>query len=69
LFQKAPVQIWLYENVDVRIQGVIIGFDEFMNIVLDGAEEIRQDDAKTRIPLGRILLKGDNISVLQNAVK
>jgi small nuclear ribonucleoprotein E len=59
----------LYENVDVRIQGVIIGFDEFMNVVLDGAEEIRQDETKARTPLGRILLKGDNISVLQNAVK
>jgi small nuclear ribonucleoprotein E len=62
------VQIWLYENTDIRLTGVIIGFDEFMNVVLDNAEEVKQDEFKTRTPLGRIMLKGDNISVLQNAV-
>ncbi len=66
LFQRSPVQIWLYENTDIRLTGVIIGFDEFMNVVLDNAEEVKQDEFKTRTPLGRIMLKGDNISVLQS---
>jgi LSM domain len=42
------------------------GFDEFMNVVLDDAEEIYLK-TKVRKPIGRILLKGDNISVIQLA--
>jgi small nuclear ribonucleoprotein E len=60
------VLVWLYENTSIRIQGTIIGFDEYMNLVLDDAEEINQK-TKQSTKLGRILLKGDNISVLQNA--
>ena len=42
---------------------VIIGFDEYMNLVLDAAEEIGKKD--TRRELGRILLKGENICLIQ----
>ncbi|KAJ4718711.1 Small nuclear ribonucleoprotein E [Melia azedarach] len=39
-------------------------FDEYMNLVLDDAEE---DNIKnTRKSLGRILLKGDNITLMMN---
>ncbi|RIB12552.1 hypothetical protein C2G38_2019696 [Gigaspora rosea] len=65
LQNKTRVQIWLYEQVDLRIEGQIIGFDEFMNLVLDHAEEINTKK-KTRKPLGRILLKGDNITLIQS---
>jgi len=57
------VVVWLYDRTDLRIEGKILGFDEFMNVVLDEAEEIRVK-AKTRRPVGRIMLKGDNISVI-----
>ena len=30
LQQKARVCVWLFENTDLRIEGQIIGFDEFM---------------------------------------
>jgi small nuclear ribonucleoprotein E len=42
------------------------GFDEFMSLVLDEAEEV---DVKkdTKKQIGRILLKGDNISLLCSA--
>ncbi|CAH1765210.1 5645_t:CDS:2 [Entrophospora sp. SA101] len=63
---KTRVQIWLYEQVDLRIEGQIIGFDEFMNLVLDDAEEINVKK-KSRKSLGRILLKGDNITLIQSA--
>ncbi len=43
------------------------GFDEYMNLVLDEAEEV-STKRKTRKPLGRIMLKGDNITLMQ-AVK
>ncbi len=62
----ARVIIWLYDRSDLRIEGKILGFDEFMNLVLDEAEEIRMK-AGTRRPVGRIMLKGDNISVITPA--
>lgn len=40
LLQRETVQIWLYENTAMKIEGVIVGFDEYMNIVLDNAEEV-----------------------------
>jgi small nuclear ribonucleoprotein E len=61
------------------------GFDEFMNVVIDEAEEVYAKDSKPRrsigmyLPLtniqptdmryhvGRILLKGDNITLIQPA--
>jgi|LauGreDrversion4_2_1035121.scaffolds.fasta_scaffold1389520_1 small nuclear ribonucleoprotein E len=62
----ARVVIWLYDRSDLRIEGKILGFDEYMNLVLDEAEEIRLK-AGTRRPVGRIMLKGDNISVITPA--
>jgi len=63
LQNKSRIQIWLFEQTDLRIEGVIIGFDEYMNLVLDDSEEISLKK-KTRKPLGRILMKGDNITLM-----
>ncbi|CAG8558808.1 4987_t:CDS:2, partial [Paraglomus occultum] len=68
LQNKTRVQIWLFEQVDLRIEGQIIGFDEFMNLVLDNAEEVNSKKS-TRKGLGRILLKGDNITLIQAVEK
>ncbi|KAI5991467.1 hypothetical protein EDD15DRAFT_2275289 [Pisolithus albus] len=65
LQQRTKVVIWLYDNIDMRIEGRIIGFDEFMNLVMDEAAEVYLKDAKPRRELGRILLKGDNITLIQ----
>ncbi|RSH79216.1 mRNA splicing protein sme1 [Apiotrichum porosum] len=65
------ISIWLYDNTEFRIDAYIIGFDEFMNVVLDEAEEVYDCSAKPgkevkpRRSLGRILLKGDNITLVQ----
>ena len=50
----------------MALEGKIIGFDEFMNMTLDDAVEC---DLKTgkRENIGRILLKGDSITLLQDA--
>ena len=50
----------------MRIEGKILGFDEFMNVVLDEADEVKLK-AGTRRSVGRIMLKGDNISVITPA--
>lgn len=64
LQNKSRVSIWLFEQTDVRIEGQIIGFDEYMNLVLEDAAEVSKKKGSNR-PLGRILLKGDNISLMQ----
>ncbi|BBN10907.1 small nuclear ribonucleoprotein E [Marchantia polymorpha subsp. ruderalis] len=68
LQSKSRIQIWLFEQKDLRIEGRIIGFDEYMNLVLEDAEEISLKK-KTKKPLGRILLKGDNITLMMNTGK
>ncbi|XP_038880617.1 small nuclear ribonucleoprotein E-like isoform X2 [Benincasa hispida] len=65
LQSKARIQIWLFEQKDLRIEGRIIGFDEYMNLVLDDAEEVNVKK-KSKKALGRILLKGDNITLMMN---
>lgn len=65
---KTRVLIWLYEDTRTKLEGQIIGFDEYMNVTLDEAVEI---DVKTkkRTDIGRILLKGDCITLMQEASK
>ena len=63
LQKKTRVRIWLYEDTKTQLEGQIIGFDEYMNMVLDDAVEI----GKKRKEIGRILLKGDSITLLQEA--
>jgi small nuclear ribonucleoprotein E len=42
LQQHSTVQIWLYEQLGIRIEGKLRGFDEFMNLVVDEAVEVKQ---------------------------
>ena len=37
---RSRIQMWLYDQKNLRIEGHIIGFDEYMNLVLDDAEEV-----------------------------
>ena len=57
--------MWLHENNDMRIEGLIIGFDEFMNVVLDNATEVHVKKGSRR-EIGRLMLKGDNIALICN---
>jgi len=41
-----------------HIEGKLLGFDEYMNLVLDDVEESK-DNVKKR--LGRIILRGSNV--------
>ncbi|XP_075259393.1 small nuclear ribonucleoprotein E-like [Convolutriloba macropyga] len=66
LQNKSRIQVWVYEQVNLRLEGQIIGFDEYMNLVLDDAEEVHIKK-NTRRRVGRILLKGDNITLIQQA--
>ena len=68
---KAKVEIWLYDNTELRIEGRIIGFDEYMNCVLEDADEVfkkknQPETTSVRRHIGKIMLKGDNISLICN---
>ncbi|KAI6247402.1 Small nuclear ribonucleoprotein E [Erysiphe necator] len=68
LQQRSLVVVWLYEQLGIRVEGRVRGFDEFMNLVLDDAVEVKpqtKTSAESRRPLGQILLKGDNVSLIQ----
>lgn len=67
LQNRSRVCVWIFENVNLRIEGAIIGFDEYMNLVLDDAEEYNIKTSNKRKHLGRIMLKGDNITLIQQA--
>ena len=64
LSNRTRVQIWLYEKTETRLEGLIRGFDEYMNVVLDDVEEVNIKK-QTRKVLGRLLLKGDNITLIR----
>uniref|UniRef100_A0A8C6A2R0 Small nuclear ribonucleoprotein E n=2 Tax=Marmota marmota marmota TaxID=9994 RepID=A0A8C6A2R0_MARMA len=49
----------------MRIEGFIIDFYDYVNFVLDDAEEIHSK-TKSRKQPGFIMLKGDNITLLQS---
>ena len=49
--------------VCVCVRTCVQGFDEYMNLVLDAAEEVDMKKGG-RKALGRILLKGDNITLM-----
>lgn len=65
MFQLYPT---LFTNyfVFLSIIFTLQGFDEYMNLVLDDAVEIQQK-RDTSQKLGRILLKGDTITMLTAA--
>jgi len=66
LQNRSRIQVWLSENVKLRVEGLLIGFDEYMNLVLDDACEyyVKSNLKKS---IGRILLKGENITLIQVA--
>lgn len=37
---RQRVEVWLYAATDIRMRGFIVGFDEYMNVVLDEAVEV-----------------------------
>ncbi|KAL3586344.1 hypothetical protein D5086_013211 [Populus alba] len=74
LQSKARIQIWLFEQKDLRIEGRIIGFDEYMNLVLEDAEEVNIKK-KSRKSLGesnghswffKRSLSGTALAIFQN---
>lgn len=60
---NSRAQIWLQDNRRVRIEGKVKGLDEYMNLVLEDAEELDMK-TKTKRHLGNMMLKGDSITLI-----
>ncbi|KAK5163200.1 uncharacterized protein LTR77_010786 [Saxophila tyrrhenica] len=50
LQSHATVAVWLFEQTGLRIEGKIRGFDEFMNLVIDEAVEVKQPTKQDPAP-------------------
>lgn len=57
------VCVWLVHDTQTKIEGNLLGYDEFMNVVLGDAVEINQKK-KESTKLGKILLRSDNVGVI-----
>lgn len=67
LQQKEQVLVWLYDNPNVRYQGFIKGFDEFLNLVLGNCQSLNSKTNETE-ELGEILLKGECVTLIQPVI-
>ncbi|WFD29940.1 hypothetical protein MSPP1_000954 [Malassezia sp. CBS 17886] len=65
LQQQTRVSLWLYDNTEFRLEGKIIGFDEFMNVTLADAEEVRCTPDKVRKELAGAPLRPRAVSQLR----
>ena len=61
LQNKSTVVINLFYKKK-KIFGIIIGFDEFMNLVIDDGYEVLENLDKIKI--GRLLIRGDSIMMI-----
>ncbi len=57
------VSVWLLHDQHTRIEGALLGYDEFMNVVLDDAYEVSTRTG-ARFPIGRMMLKGDAVGLM-----
>ena len=56
-------QLSIKMNGNRRVKGVLIGYDQFLNLVLDNAAS-EDDDGET--PIGMIVIRGNGIIQLQS---
>lgn len=68
LQNKTRVEIWVRHDLNQRFEGVIVGFDEYMNLVLVDAvcKNIRTG---ARHKLGKTFLNGHNCILISPASK
>jgi small nuclear ribonucleoprotein len=65
LEQSLNKTILLRLRGDKELRGVLRGYDQHLNLVLENAELMALDEGETRtIQLGKIILRGDNVMVV-----
>lgn len=61
--KQQRVCVWLVHDTQTKIEGNLLGYDEFMNVVLGDAMEVNRKSSETTA-LGKILLRSDNVGVI-----
>eukprot|EP00796_Vickermania_ingenoplastis_P005870 gene5870-4191_t len=57
------VRVWLVHDSQTKIEGVLLGYDQYMNVVLGDAKEIDlKKNQETNI--GKMLLRSDNVGLI-----
>ncbi|EGP85613.1 unnamed protein product [Zymoseptoria tritici ST99CH_1A5] len=54
--------IWVIMKGDKEFSGTLLGFDDFVNMVLEDVTEYDYSGAQTKLP--KILLNGNNVAML-----
>ena len=62
-FLGKRVGVWLVNETSIRLEGVLKGYDEFYNLVLEDTTEIVPKSGETS-QIGRVLLKGDTVGLV-----
>lgn len=57
------VSVWLMRETDIRIEGLLRGYDEYYNLVLDDSVEV-DTKSSSKQEIGRIVLKGDTVGLV-----
>lgn len=68
LKEGSRIRVHLNKNNKMCIEGTLLGFDEFMNLVLDDAYEIYLA-SDTKIPLGKTMLRGEVIAIVHPIIQ
>ncbi|KAF5118206.1 hypothetical protein DV454_000687 [Geotrichum candidum] len=55
-------KIWVIMKDDLEFSGTLVGFDDFVNMVLEDVTEYQPDG--TKVPRKKILLNGNSICML-----
>jgi small nuclear ribonucleoprotein E len=63
LKESQKVRVWLIHDNRTRIEGTLVGYDEFMNLILDNANEINVKSGEAS-PIGKIILRGDTVGLI-----
>mgnify|MGYP003361627298 FL=1 len=54
-----------YKFSNFYLKGILIGIDEYMNLIIEEAYKVSKKDSAREEDLGKVLLKGDNILLIQ----
>ncbi|KAI9221828.1 LSM5-like protein [Blastocladiella britannica] len=59
-------RIWVIMKSDKEFTGTLVGFDDFVNMVLENVTEFSRDKtgALVKVDLSQILLNGNNVVML-----
>lgn len=62
-FLGKRVGVWLVNETSIRLEGILKGYDEFYNLVIEDTIEIASK-SEEKSQIGRVLIKGDTVGLV-----